>query len=518
MSHGVLIRPPAIFSRFAYTSVVTPPLALAYLSANLRTNGHQVTAIDALGLALDQVHETDSSEILYRGLSNKEIVNRIPRSAEWIGISAMFSQDWPHVRSIIQEIHKVYPEIPIIVGGEHATATSEFILETTPEVLAIAKGEGEETIVDFATFAEGKSFLADVNGIIWRSEDTLIANSPRARKTDIDNLPWPAWDLFDLDKYFYGAKNLDTMSIGAQRDLPIMATRGCPYCCSFCSSPNMWTTRYVMRSVEKVVDEIEFYKNKYGVKLIEFYDLTMTTNQRWILDFTRELQKRKLEIQWQMPNGTRSEILQSEVLTEMAKAGCTAIHYAPESGSQRTLNNIRKQANLIKLLDSMKIAERLGLDVKCNFILGFPKETRADIWSTIRFAMKVARLGVEDVNLFLYCPYPGSELFDYLKRNGKIKEMDSDYFASLTCLYDFKTSSNYCENVGPYELWFLRHLSHLLFYLTFYLSHPSRILVAFHSFFSNSPNSKFETRIFREIRNRLKSRHRPPRTLLEPSF
>jgi anaerobic magnesium-protoporphyrin IX monomethyl ester cyclase len=494
MSRIVLLRPPSVFSKSSFSVPVTMPLALAYLAAGLRERGHAVDVIDALGEDIEHVGTSYSEKVLYRGLSTPDILKRIPRNADALGITTMFSQDWPHIEDMINAIGREFPDMPIIMGGEHATATSRYTLESCPPVRYIAIGEGEETLADFADFLDNKKRLEDIPGLAFRKDDnTIVSNPPRARLRDLDQQPWPAWDLFDLEPYFETGEG---HGVERGRSMPLVATRGCPYQCTFCSNPTMWTTRYVMRSIPRVVDEIEYYLKHYRADNIDFYDLTAIIKKDWILSFCQEIKSRGLRFSWQLPSGTRSEAMDEEVMREMASSGCMNVTYAPESGSVRTLNEIKKKVSLPRLCDSIRHAKENGIFVKSNFIIGFPRETRIDILQTLWTVVKFAWMGVDDVPLYAYSPYPGSELYEYLRGTGAIPQMDRKYFESLMTFMDLKTSTIYCENVGPREISLYRIVGMSLFYTLSYLRHPARFFRSYRNYQNHRSDTVFEERMF----------------------
>ena len=131
--------------------------------------------------------------------------------------------------------------------------------------------------------------------------------------------------------------------------------------CSFCSSPQMWSTRYVMREVDDIIAEIKHYIAKDNVTSLQLYDLTAITKKQWTVDFCKRLLEEGIDIAWSLPSGTRSEALDEETLSLLKQTGCTYICYAPESGSPRTLELIKKQVSLPRLIASVKAARRLGL-------------------------------------------------------------------------------------------------------------------------------------------------------------
>ena len=500
MSHILLIRPPAVFAKNSYSAPVSMPLSIAYLAAALREAGHEVSVIDALGEGLENIAQSYSPSVQYRGLPTEKIIERISKRPDGIGVTAMFSQDWPHIEGIINAIHGKFPDVPIILGGEHATAAGEYVLRSCPAVTHAALGEGEETIVDFAEYLGGKKRLEEVGGVQYiDSGGRLTMNAPRERIRGVDSIPWPAWELFNLEKYFATGEG---HGVERGRSMPIMATRGCPYQCTFCSSPLMWTTRYVMRSVSDVVDEIEEYQARYKAQNIDFYDLTAIVKKDWIMQFCGEVRRRKLKFTWQLPSGTRSEAIDAEVLSNMAAAGCMNMTYAPESGSVKTLKDIKKRVVLPRLIDSIAAAVKNGIFVKCNLIIGFPKETRRDIFKTLWLAIKFAWLGVDDTGLYVFSPYPGSELYQYLLTTGAISRMDRGYFESLMSFMNIKSEHTYCENIGARELAWYRVIGMSLFYGLSYLLHPSRALRTLRNYRAHVSDTVFEERLFGLIKRR----------------
>ncbi len=489
MRHVALIRPAFVASRKAMGARVLPPLGPAYIAAALERAGHRVTVIDGAGEAPRRRRPTVHPYAVGFGLTNKEIVERLPADVDVIGVSVMFSIQWPDSAALLDEIHRRFPGVPIILGGEHVTATWSYLLETRPEVSVCVLGEGDDTAVDVLEWVEGKRALESIAGIGYRLEGRPHRSSARARMRDMARLPRPAWHLFPIENYLSNGLGSTSTSLG--RSMPILATRGCPFECTFCSSPQMWTTRYYVRPVADVVDEIEGYVARYKVTNIDFEDLTPILRADWILEFGREVERRGLELSFQFANGTRSEVLDEDVLSALVRAGWRYLTYAPDSGSERVVKRVRKKVDLDKMLESMEKALRLGLVVRANMIIGYPFETRADILASIRFCLRLAQMGVEDIPLFPFCPYPGSELYDELRSAGRLPPLGDEYFASLA-ITDFSRTDSYCAEVGSRELHFYRIAGMSSFILAGYLSHPGRILRTVRNVAQGRPASSVE--------------------------
>lgn len=472
MATVALIRPPSVVTRFALTLSQTPPLSVAYLAGSLVEGGHSVSVIDAVGEALDRTWPGYRPDIQCNGLAPADIVARIPEETDLVGVSCMFSNEWPIVRALIAAIRERYPRATIVLGGEHATALPDECLRDAPALAACALGEGEETIVELARTVDGRGSLDSVAGLVVRSPLGPRRTAPRGRIRAIGRIPRPAWHLTPLESYL--TRGL-SFGVDRGRTVPLVATRGCPYRCTFCSSPSMWTTRYEMRDPGDVVDEMEAHVERVGAQAFDFYDLTAVVKRAWILALCERIRARGLRITWQLPSGTRSEAIDREVARAMYVAGCRNVSYAPESGSPRTLERIQKKVRLDRMIASMSAAVAAGLNVKANLILGFPDESERDVAHTLAFAARMAGAGVHDVSVWTFVPYPGSALFDELAAAGRIV-LDDDYYASLLSYSDLAKARSYDERLPDRALQRYRLLGLATFYGASWALHPSRPL------------------------------------------
>ena len=355
-------------------------------------------------------HSTSATAMAI-GLTMDEIVAHIDPRADIIGLSCMFSSSWPYDDRLIMKIRARFPNARIVVGGEHATACADYILETCAPVSVCIRGEGEETLLELVRALRANT---DLSAVAASSPIATVAlrGLPRpasASAVAIDgNIPLPDWSKIPIENYM--ARGLGH-GVANQRSMPLMATRGCPYQCTFCSSPQMWTTRWLARSPELVVDEMEAYVARYQATNFDFYDLTAIIKKDWIMAFAQEILRRGLKIEYQLPSGTRSEAIDAEVSEILYRSGCRQMNYAPESGSAATLERIKKKVKLPRLEESLRGACRSGLKVMVNIIL-FPDDTRRDVFETFKFMLRCSWLGLHDITLVPYVPYPGAELYD----------------------------------------------------------------------------------------------------------
>ena len=484
-----LVRPPALMSKGTLQGPLTPPIGPAYLAGSLRAAGHDAIVVDALGEAPFHSEPCFEERMTALGLPIADIVARIPGDARVIGVSCMFSQDWPHTRRLIAAIRQEFPHALIVAGGEHITALAAYTLETCPEVDICALGEGEETIVEIADgVADGRD-LSQLRGVALRRDGRAIVTAARARLKHLEEIAPPAWDLTPIANYL--DHNLG-YGVDRGRSMPILATRGCPYQCTFCSSPTMWTPRYYARDPAHVLDEIQSYIDRERVTNIDFYDLTAIVKKKWVLEFCDLVERRGMKFTWQLPSGTRSEAIDAEVCRALYRAGCRNISYAPESGSPAVLERIKKKVKLPNLMASMRGAIRECMNVKTNIIVGFPDETRGEVWQTIGFVARMALAGVHDVSVSMFSAYPGSELFDELTASGLLPKLDDEYFLSLASYTDVTSTIGWCANLSNRELGILRILALLTFYGLQYAARPWRLLRTIYNVASHRQESRLD--------------------------
>ena len=482
-----LIEPSKFVSLTNFVSTISmPPIGLAYIAAALREAGHEVSVVDGPGSAPRNFFQFKGVRV--RGLIKEDIIERIPKDSEVIALGCMFTSNWVYVREVVKDIRARFPNAKLIMGGEHVTGFPELSLQQAP-LDAVVLGEGEEIVVHLLEHFEREASLEEMTGVAFRTAEGDIQVKPRYRRIkDIDSITWPAWDLFDIQQY-----NQVNQPHGASqgRFMPMLATRGCPFQCTFCTSPNMWTTEWIPRDYKNVVDEMQLYQEQYGTSDFQFEDLTAIVRKDWIINFCDEVIRRGMKITFQMPSGTRSESIDAEVAQKLKAAGCHEFAFAPESGDPRILKAIKKKVKLPAMYEAARNAMNAGINVGCFFIIGFPEDTYRSVLKTYAAMVKCALKGFTNVNLNAYSPQPNTESFQELQANGVITELDDDYLMSLFTFQDFgakKTSYN--SKFGDRELSFLVIFGQGLFYVFYFLRKPRRIFELMIDLVSNSARNK----------------------------
>lgn len=437
-----LVRPPAVESFRFVTSGITLPLGLAYIAGAVEASGRPVHVIDAVGEAPRRATRYYKGFLV--GLELDEIVARVPAESTVVGISVVFTHEYPAVVRLVELLKRARPDVQVVLGGEHITAMPEFCLATSRADFVVL-GEGEETIVELLEAIDLGGPFEDVAGIGWRDGDHVTVNARRVRNRDVDAIPYPAWRHFAYQVYsdHHYIAAMDTHRL----NLPLLATRGCPYQCSFCSSPNTWTPQWLPRDPVKVVDEIEHHVKTYGASSFPFQDLTAVIRRDWIVSFCSEVIRRGLDIRWQMPSGTRAEAVDAEVAELMKRSGMVSLAYAPESGSEETRKLIKKRMTTDDLMASIRASSAAGLNVAVFTVIGFPHDTPERLRENLDFVRRIRALGVTDLAVGYYFALPATELFDSLYDAGRIR-LDATYFGHILQGGDLIPSVSHCENLG----------------------------------------------------------------------
>lgn len=471
----VLLNPPTITARYSLSYYgAVPPLGLAYLAGAVERAGHPLKVIDATGEALFSVLEraTEVGPLAVQGLTIPQIIGRLPADVNVVGIGHMFLHQWPYLRELAAAIRAARPRATIVLGGENATSFWEFILKDSPHVDVCVLGEGEETFLALLEALRRGDDLATVPGLAYRDRsNTPVANERRQRIAAVDELAAPAWDHFPVDAYLQAHQS---GGVDRGRSMPLLTSRGCPYRCSFCSSPQMWTTRYIRRTPTLVVDEIQGYVERYGITNVDINDLTAMLTKEWIVDFCKELAGRDLGVTLQFPSGTRSEAVDAEAAEWMYKAGVRNFCYAPESGSARTLEAIHKKVQLPRLKQSLDAAIGAGLTTHASIIIGFPHEDVRDMWATYRFVLSLALAGLDTVAVMTFSPYPGSEEYDRLVSRGALEVEERYFYTAL--LRSAGAKANVHPQLTGDQLGVVQMAFLLSFYGLSYLRYPKRVV------------------------------------------
>jgi radical SAM superfamily enzyme YgiQ (UPF0313 family) len=416
----LLINPPSVIKRSWVEGVQSFPLGLASMAAVLDEHNYEVKILDCF------IEDYNNKEILDDvfvkiGMSDEAILDVIREfQPDLIGIAIQFSIQLLPAQNLNKLIKEAFPDIVTAVGGNHATAAPHSLAGNKFDWLVL--GEGEFRILKLLdALSNNTTDLLPPDIAPLTGECNIDVSKIRIEKIkDLDVLPMPKYDLLSLDKYW-------ELSNG-EKWVNLFITRGCPFDCVFCSIQTIMGGRVRYKSLDKVIEEIEYLKNELGVEELLIEDDNMTYNMEWAKGFFRAIIAKKLKFKIHFRNGVRADKVDMELLKLMRKAGVMKVAFAPESGSQATLDNIiHKHMKLEDVEIAVKLAIKADIYVKCFLVVGFPEETLEEVQKTFDYARKLKKMGVDHIWISCAVPYPGTKLFDTCVERGIIPKENVDY-------------------------------------------------------------------------------------------
>ncbi|MEJ2241118.1 MAG: radical SAM protein, partial [Candidatus Bathyarchaeota archaeon] len=356
------------------------------------------------------------------GLPYKKIKEKIQKiEPEIVGIGNPFTSQVDHAIKVADIVKEIDPSILTVVGGPHVTVVPIDFLKEAKNVDVVVIGEGEYTMLDIIKFFEGNKKLKDIQGIAFRKGNKLVLNSTRPFNTNLDQLPYPAYNLLDMEKYL-NPKKIEYRSF-QNRAVSMITSRGCPFNCSFCSVHLHMGKAFRAHSVDYVVNHIEYLVNKYRVKTIYFEDDNLTFDIKRFEAICDKIIAKDIKFQWETPNGVRADYLTLELLKKMKKTGCQSVFVGIESGDQQVLDNIiGKNLRLKNVIKFAKMTKKIGLRTGAFYIIGFPGETKETMTKTVEFALMLKRKYDVGMHLLFATPSYGTRLYEKCKQNGYIRD------------------------------------------------------------------------------------------------
>ncbi|MGB6066929.1 MAG: cobalamin-dependent protein [Desulfomonilaceae bacterium] len=426
----VLINPPWVILRkqnvWRSVASIMPPLGLAWLGAVLERHGHRVRILDAHAesMDIDAIGRWIESEGPFR-------VAGITATTPLIGNAL-------RTANLIKEQS---PNTTVVLGGVHPTVLPEEVL-AVPSVDMVVRGEGENTFLEIVE----ERPIESIAGISWRLNDQICHNPDRALIKDLDSLPFPAYHLLPMAKYYPAA--------GAAKRLPaisVLVTRGCPGQCTFCYK--IFGKSLRSRSGRVVAEEIALLQSKYGIKEVCLYDDTFPAVRKEVRNFCQSLEDLRLDLTWSC--FSRIDTFHEETFRMMKNAGCHQVMFGVETCDPVVLSNIKKKMDPEKVQWVVDTCKKLGLNVRLAFMLGNPGETEQSMEQSIRFAI---RLAPHLVQFNIATPFPGTEMFRWADQNGYLLTRNWDD-------YDLSGPVMELPSVSPAKVLEYYRKAHRKFYL-----------------------------------------------------
>ncbi|MBS3165677.1 radical SAM protein [Candidatus Woesearchaeota archaeon] len=367
----------------SYGKALNPHLGIAMLMAYLDKHGFETSVID-----------------LQLGYTIKDVLKRVEEfKPNLIGIT-MFSFDFVNTYDLINEI-KTKTKLPLILGGAHISTVKSEALQKTQADFGITR-DGEIPLLQLCMGYP----LEDIKSLIWRNEKgEIIENKTRELNWQLDDLPVPAYDKFELSRYIHYI----------DRRLPIETSRGCPYSCTYCDVKVSMGQAFRPRSPEAILAEIKYFYDQ-GYHFFEFVDDVFTMDLDRAKKTCRMILESGMKFRWNCANGIRADRIDEELLRLMKEAGCEFVAYGLETGNPEMLKIVKKAITLDKATEAFHLTKKIGLKFAVNFIIGHQEETFERAMDSIKYAKSIP---ADYVNFSNMIPYPGTEIYKWICDNEK---------------------------------------------------------------------------------------------------
>lgn len=441
---------------------ITPNLGLGYLAASLKKNGFEVEIWDGVK----------------KDMTQKKLEERLSKCDYDVAGFQIYTCSVKEAQEGIKLVKSLNPSILIVVGGPHPSGDPVGTM-TYLETDFAFRGEAEIGLPMLLKKlnSDGDYPFERINNLIWKKNGNVFCN-PLQPIENLDSLGMPSWDLINPNDYPYApigafAKNFPLTSIST--------TRGCPYSCTFCANNTIMGRKVRARSKESVLEEMELLYHNYGVREFQIIDDNFTFRKDLVVGVCKGIIENGLKISLSFPNGVRLSTLDEEILQLLEKAGCYSLGLGIESGSPKTLKDMKKAQTVNEISEKVNLIHRVTkIRTTGFFIIGYPTEDKEDILQTIKFSKE---LPINRAQFTICLPVPGSEVSEKLKSNGKLNNVD---FNNIT----FQSIIHVPEKMTMSQLKILRLKAYLEFYLR------ARIMLGILSEIQSLEHLKF---IFRRV-------------------
>ena len=401
--------------------VASSPTNVATIAAYLKNLDYDVKVIDA------GVHKTKFEDIIKITKDYKPDI---------VAIGCNFSTLHNPSRLLASMIKKEYKNVPILVGGNHATAVPEMVLKDS-SIDFVVIGEAEVVMPDLLEVIEKNNDLRQVKGLCINNNGHIIRTHPAEFFKNLDELPMPDYSLFDMSKYpIYN----------------INSSRGCIFRCTYCASGVIYKRKYRPRSAKSILNEIDYLIKNFGKKTFWFSDDLFGQDHRFVEELCNTLIDKKYNIQWSVV--TRATTVPLDHLKLMKKAGCTGISVGVESGDDQMLKVMKKDTNSEAYRTSIPKVKGI-IRTRAFFLIGNIGEAKENVWNTFRLIKEIK----PDYGTFCpVTPLPGTEIYNQLIIMGIINQdnlnWDKFYAIDHDGKYDdesIKMTASWC-NLTPKEI------------------------------------------------------------------
>lgn len=432
ISKILLIVPPVTLRKYKPMFNVNYPMGLGYIAAVLKRASYEVVVLDTLVESIEQQTPIPGRNDHSRfGMTCHEIKEFVANcNPDCVGVTSMFTKQFDNTILVCDIVKEVKPEIPIIIGGAHATADAANCINEK-SVDFVVSGEGEDVIVPLLEAISRKRSLDDIPNISYIDSNGRKVVKPVSVYSDVKNLPFPARELFPMEKYFSAKGRHGKEFSEGTRSASLLTSRGCPFSCNFCSASDVFGKKLRVRTAKSVTDEIDELISIYKVNDIYLSDDQFLADRKRVLEILDRIISRNYGISFDAPNGLSPWLLTEEIIKRMKQAGFYQIHMAVESGNEWVLKNVvHKPVKLDRLPEVVALSKKYGLRVSAFLVVGNVGENAIETFEQMKDSFTLMRkLGIRHPTVSYLSPHIGSVAYDVVCRKGYIDESyeDNDY-------------------------------------------------------------------------------------------
>jgi len=371
------------------------PQGMLSIAAWLLRDGHDVLVYDCLGPGAPV-------DI------NRQVREVLAFDPQMVGFSTTTSS-FPDAADLALKIKESRPEIITVCGGVHVSALREKLLADYPAFDFMAAGEGELTMSELAADVDP----AAISGLIRRQAGIATANEPRKHIANLDDLPFPAYEKL---RGFPRNYHLPLFSYTQTPGATMITSRGCMYSCSYCDR-SVFQKGFRYNSAAYIYDHMKYLRDRFGVRHVNIYDDLFTANRRRIVELCEKLSGLPLGMNFNC--AVRVGYTDDDLLKMLKSAGCLMVSLGIESADQEMLARHKSGVSLDDVRDTVRRIQQAGLRAKGLFMMGLPGETEQSIRQTSDF---IISLGLDDMNMAKFTPFPGAPLWSAIREEGTFEE------------------------------------------------------------------------------------------------
>ncbi|TKJ39856.1 hypothetical protein CEE37_11300 [candidate division LCP-89 bacterium B3_LCP] len=390
-----------------------PPLGLLSLAAYIRHySDHQIGIFDGVE----------------KSAEDSQVIQAIESfQPDVIGIGSLSCEqiEAHHTANLIKEL---FPEIKIVLGGPYASSEPSEAIDD-PAVDYVIVGEGEIALTKLLKALDQEGNVSEIKGLVYKTGEGVNLPNQLEVVDDLDEIPMPAWDLIDLERYFYNRRQCSmNLHVTSRRCVPIASTRGCVYKCTYCH--NIFGKKVRARSVDKIIEEIEYLKTENGVEEVEFVDDIFNYDRRRTSNIAKRISAGNYGLKFCFSNGLKADLITPDLVDQLIEMGTFRICYVIDTGSPVIQKKINRVHDLKKTCEIINYTSSRGISVGLSVIVGFPGETAEQARITLDYAFK---LKLSTVSFLILNPYPSTEIYEQAVKDGKItKRMVYSHLYSLS--------------------------------------------------------------------------------------